>query len=217
MAGPEHFSLGKNGIAIWLAGRGGNLYHYSDSIWRKLFPITTFVWYFVEIAYDVDAGVYDLVIRQERQDTPAVSLKAQPNAASAPGSAVSKYSFISTPPGRDTSSVTYYIDDLIIWTGEKNEIPPFVAPGRRKFFVDSFAKFRPAASELEREGDTAFHDKNVIGAKRYYEETLASSLASEDRNAAWYLRLKLADVAYLLGDLEMERRLREAVFGSWQK
>lgn len=213
LAGPQHFSLGKDGIAIGLSGRDGYLKHYSDSIWRKLFLITPFVWYFVEIAYDVDAGTYDLVIRQEHQDTPVVNLKAQPNAASAPGSSVSKYSFVATPPGRDTSNVTYYIDDLTIWTGEKNEIPPFVAPGRRKFFVEIFAKHRESASDLEKAGDAAFNEKNIVGAKESYERALASA----DDNAAWYLRLKLADVAFLLGDLDTERRLREAVFGSWRK
>ncbi len=213
LAGPEHFTLGKDGIAIWLAGRDGNLLHYSDSIWRKLFVLASFTWYFVEIDYNVDAGVYDLVIRQERRNEPVISLQAQPNAASAPGSAVSKYSFISTPPGRDTSNVTYYIDDLIIWTGEKNEIPPFVAPGRRKFFVDRFAPYREAAGEQERAGDAEFAAKNPAGAKQNYEKALETA----DANAAWYLRLKLADVAFLLGDLEMERRLREAVYGSWRK
>jgi hypothetical protein len=104
-AGSQHFSLGKDGLAIWLSGRDGYFRHYSDSIWRKLFLSTPFVWYFVDIDYNVDAGVYDLEIRQEQGDN----------------------------------------------------------------------------------------------------------------KSAAYLRLKLADVAYVLGDLEMERRLREAVYGSWRR
>jgi hypothetical protein len=212
LAGPQHFSLGKNGIAIWLSGRDGYLQHYSDSIWRKLFLITPFVWYSVEIAYDIDGGLYDLVIWQEGLGEPVVSRSSQPNAPNERGSAVSKYSFISTPPGRDPSNVTYFIDDLILWTGEKNEIPPFVAPGRRKFFVETFAEIRVNAGELEKSGDAAFREKNHVGAKQFYERALEGA----DPTSAWYLRLKLADVAYALGDLEMERRLREAVYGSWR-
>lgn len=212
-AGPQHFSLGKDGIAIWLAGRNGNLQHYSDSIWRKLFTIMPFVWYFAEISYDIDAGTYDLLIRQEHIDTPVVDLTAQPNAASAPGSSVSKYSFISTPPGRDNSNVTYYIDDLTIWTGAKDQVPSFVAPGRRKFFVDAFATVHEPSNDLEKSGDAEFTAKNPAGAKQYYERALESA----DAETAWYLRLKLADVAYMLGDAELEKRLREAVYGNWRR
>jgi hypothetical protein len=216
-AGPQHFSLGPDGLAVWLSGRDGYLRHYSDSIWRKLFLITPFVWYFAEITYNVDAGLYDLVIRQEHRAEPLVKLVGQANATSAPGSAVDKYSFISTQPGRDSSNVTYYIDDLIIWTGEKDEIPPFVAPGRRKFFVDTFAQFRQPASDSEKAGDVDFRARNAVGAKQNYDRALKQAEQDGDRETAWYVRLKLADVAFLLGDLEMERHLREAVYGSWRR
>jgi len=135
LAGPEWFKLRKNGIGFWLRTREGNLYQYSDSMPKKLLPIEAFVWYGVDVAYDISAGAYDLIIHREGQEKPLVSLKQQANAANHQGSAVDKFSFIGDT-GEDKSNVTYYVDDVVIGTDERIVQVPFVAPGRRKLFVD---------------------------------------------------------------------------------
>ena len=60
----------------------------------------------------------------------------QPNAPK-PGSAIDKFSFVGAP-FTDRSSVVYYVDDVAIGTDERVPRSPFVAPGRRKLFIDSF-------------------------------------------------------------------------------
>ena len=87
-----------------------------------------FAWYTVDVAYDVAAGRYDLVIRAEGREAPLVSLRSQPNAASQPGSAVDKFSFVGSPFA-DRSSVVYYVDDVVIGSDESVTRLPFAAPG----------------------------------------------------------------------------------------
>jgi hypothetical protein len=135
LAGPEWFTLRRNGIGFWLKTIDGHLCHYSDSIPKKLFPIQPFVWYIVDAAYDIENGRYDLVIREEGKSDPIASLREQPNAANQPGSAVDKFSFIGDP-GTDESQVTYYVDDVIVSAVDAATPGPFVAPGRRKLFFD---------------------------------------------------------------------------------
>ncbi len=137
LAGPEWFTLRKDGIALWLQTRGGALYHYSDSIPKRLIALRAFSWYLVDAAYDVTAGTYDLTIREEGREEPLVSLKGQPNAFSQPGSAVDKFSFIGDN-GHDTSNVDYWVDDVLLTVDQPIPIAPFVAPGRRKLFFDTW-------------------------------------------------------------------------------
>lgn len=141
LAGPAWFSLAKDGIAVWLATRDGHLFHVSDSIPKRLLPITPFTWYGVEVDYDVAAGRYDLRIFEEGKDEPVLALAGQPNAANQPGSAVDKFSFIGDN-GDDRSSVTYYVDDVLLAIERPVTLPPFAAPGRRRFFVDLFGDRR---------------------------------------------------------------------------
>ena len=141
LAGPRCFQLEKDGIAFWLGTSDGRLVHYSDSIPKRLFVPEAFVWYAVDVTYDIAAGRYDLVIRAEGRDEPLVSLRAQPNAARRPGSAVDKFSFVGAPFG-DASSVVYYLDDVVIGTDESVTKLPFTAPGRRKLFIDSFGEYQ---------------------------------------------------------------------------
>ena len=135
LAGPEWFKLRKDGIAFWLKTAGGYLKAISDSMPKKLFAIRAFVWYVVDATYDIDAGAYDLTIRQEGLETPVADLRGQPNAASQPGSKVDKFSFIGDHD-TDESKVVYYVDDVMVGVDETIVHQPFVAPGRRKMFVD---------------------------------------------------------------------------------
>jgi hypothetical protein len=141
LAGPQRFRLGKDGIAFWLSTREGRFVHVSDSIPKKLAPVRGFVWYEVDVAYDVEAGVYDLTIHEEGRAEPMVALRNQPGAARQRGSAVDVFSFISDPM-EDASDVTYFVDDVSIATSRDVTVAPLVAPGRRKLFVDAFAEYR---------------------------------------------------------------------------
>ena len=149
LAGPQRFRLGKDGIAFWLSTREGRFVHVSDSIPKKLAPVRGFVWYEVDVAYDVEAGVYDLTIREEGRTEPIVALRNQPGAARQRGSAVDLFSFISDPM-EDVSDVTYFVDDVSIATSHDVTVAPLVAPGRRKLFVDAFAEYRRTQDEKVR-------------------------------------------------------------------
>jgi hypothetical protein len=135
LAGPSHFTTTKDGIALWLKSREGFLIHISDSIPKRLFRIEPFVWYIADIRYDIPHGRYDLTIRKEGPGKPLVALTDQPNATNTPASSVDKFSFVGEVY-EDDSNVTYYVDDVVIGTDEKIALPGFVAPGRRKLFID---------------------------------------------------------------------------------
>jgi tetratricopeptide (TPR) repeat protein len=141
LAGPEWFSMKKGGVAFWLQTRGGWLCQYSDSIPMRLLQVRPFAWYLVDLAYDITAGTYDLAIREEGRSDPVVALKSQPNAFSEPGSAVDKFSFIGDN-GHDTSNVDYYVDDILLTVDQPIVMAPFVAPGRRKLFFDTWSDAR---------------------------------------------------------------------------
>jgi tetratricopeptide (TPR) repeat protein len=143
LAGPQWFNLRKDGIAFWLKTANGYLTAISDSMPKKLFAIRAFVWYVVDARYDIEAGTYDLTIRQEGLETPVADVRGQPNAANQPGSRVDKFSFIGDN-GADTSNVVYYVDDVLVGVDEAIVHQPFVAPGRRKFFVDYWNSARRA-------------------------------------------------------------------------
>jgi hypothetical protein len=141
LAGPGHFSLTENGIAFWLKTREGTLFHVSDSIPKKLFALEAFVWYVVDVRLDVARGTYDLTIQKERDAAPIVALKHQPNSVNAPGSSVDKFSFVGSV-FEDDSNVTYYVDEVVLGTDRAVTLGPFVAPGRRKLFIDRWRETR---------------------------------------------------------------------------
>lgn len=149
LAGPRYFQMEKDGIAFWLATREGQLVHVSDSIPKKLFPVEAFVWYTVDAACDLAAGTYTLTIHREGQDAPLVALRGQANATRQPGSAVDKFSFVGSPYG-DRSNVVYYVDDVVIGTDQSVTQRPFVAPGRRKLFIDLFRDYQKMLGERPR-------------------------------------------------------------------
>lgn len=135
LAGPAGFRLGRDGIALWLATRDGWLLHTTDSIPKRLLRLTPYTWYEITAEYDVAAGRYALWVRPEGAAAPAVALEGVANAASQPGSAVSLFSFIGDN-GDDLSAVVYYVDDVVVGTDREAVLAPFVAPGRRRLFVD---------------------------------------------------------------------------------
>lgn len=138
LAGPGWFALREDGIALWLKIQDGVLRHVSDSIPKKLINVKPFTWYGFDVDYDLARGRYDLLISEEGNPEPVVSLKNQPNGSSQPGAAVNVFSFIGDLA--DRSNVVYYIDDFVLTSDGIPDRRPFVAPGRRKFFVDLFAE-----------------------------------------------------------------------------
>jgi tetratricopeptide (TPR) repeat protein len=171
LAGPEWFTLRKNGIGFWLKTQGGYLYQVSDSMPKKLFLLDPFVWYVANVAYDIDRGAYDLVIHKEGQSKPVVSLTKQVNAPNQPGSAVDKFSFIGDN-GRDTSNVGYYVDDVVVGIDEAVIQLPFVAPGRRKLFIDYWnesqrqLRSKPGPMEVMGLSDLGIRSKEVQTLRR---------------------------------------------------
>jgi hypothetical protein len=148
LAGPGGFRPGKDGIAFWLTLREGVLRQVSDSIPKRLLPLKAFTWYAIDVDYDVARGVYALRVAEEGQKEPAISLKEQPNASALAGTAVNVFSFIGDLA--DRSNVDYYVDDFVLGSLGSDPgaaRPAFVAPGRRKFFVDSYTE---EASEFHR-------------------------------------------------------------------
>jgi tetratricopeptide (TPR) repeat protein len=171
LAGPEWFTLRKNGIGFWLKTQGGYLYQVSDSMPKKLFLLDPFVWYVANVAYDIDHGVYDLVIHKEGLPKPVVSLTQQVNAPNQPGSAADKFSFIGDK-GEDTSNVAYYVDDVVVGIDEAIIQLPFVAPGRRKLFIDYWndsqrqLRSKPGPMEVMALSDLGIRSKEVETLRR---------------------------------------------------
>ena len=141
LAGRSHFSVTEHGIAFWLKTRDAMLFHVSDSIPKKLFRVEAFTWYIVDARLDITRGTYDLTIHKEGVAEPVVALKDQPNSANAPGSSVDKFSFVGSV-FEDDSNVTFYVDDIVLGTDKEVVLGPFVAPGRRKLFIDRWRETR---------------------------------------------------------------------------
>ncbi len=135
LAGKSHFQLRKHGIGFWLDNHQGRLRHYVDKVPVDLFPITAFLWYQLDLSYDIVGGTYDLSIKDEFGER-LVYLPNQQNAVNQAGSTVNKFSFIGDFGDRENAS--YYVDDVMVYTQYQTRQDDFVAPGRRKLFVDTW-------------------------------------------------------------------------------
>jgi tetratricopeptide (TPR) repeat protein len=210
LAGPEWFSLRKNGIGFWLKTIDGYLCHYSDSMPKKLFPMLPFVWYIVNAVYDVDSGSYDLAIQEEGRTDPIVSLKNQPNAPKQAGSVVDKFSFIGDH-NTDQSNVVYYVDDVVVGVDESVTQLPFVAPGRRKLFIDYWIdnqrslRARPRSLPVIDFSDLGIRPQHMLslraeGLSSFLEQIVAGRLGTvPDRASAENRRLLQAVVSWRAG------------------
>lgn len=240
LAGPRWFlSREQHGHAIWLETRDGKLWHRPAGRWAEVFTPEPFTWYFVDFVYDVDRGTYDLQIFDESCGAecgePLVDLRRRRNFADQDRSSVRFFSFIGDL--EDEGRFDYFVDDVLIATDPAVRLKPFVAPGRRRFFVELYAAGRapladaarqdllwearqwlrahprpkaleiPDAGRLERAADEAFLTGDLALAREIYE------LMAEDPERRPRLELKLSDVAHLSGDVATERALREAIYG----
>jgi hypothetical protein len=133
LAGKNHFQLVKHGIGFWLDNKDGYLRQIVDKQPSRLFELTPFVWYQVDISYHISSGTYDLVVRDEYNNE-LVQLLEQKNAVNEPGSTVNKFSFIGDLPDKENAS--YYVDDIMLRTDQNGAETKWVAPGRKKLFID---------------------------------------------------------------------------------
>ena len=235
LAGPRWFlHFEKDGHAFWLATRDGRLVHRPAGQWRDLFAPRPFTWYLVDVLYDVDRGTYDLAIHEEGSEEPRVDLRAQRNTAGADGSSIAYYSFIGDLEDRDAA--TFFVDDVLIATDPAVRLAPFVAPGRRRFFVERLG-WPPAAVRLREDllAEARGHLRRASPESRSLPPDLADRL-ERAAGEAFYLRdldlaeelferlrddparaerilLKLADVYHLRGWVDLERQAREQIYG----
>ncbi len=145
LAGPRGFGVEKDGIAVWLQGREGELRQVSDGLPRSLLTLEAFTWYEVDLLLEVAAGRFDLTIFREGREQPVLSLRNQANAPGKKASAVELVSFIGDT-GEDFSAVVYYVDNIRVAALAKVDLEPFAAPGRRRLFVELFGSDRAIAS-----------------------------------------------------------------------
>ena len=136
LVGPKLFNLEKDGFAIWLRTQRGVLWTWSDSMPKRIVEPVRNTWYTVDAIYDIARGVTSLRLTELDTSKVVYENATLKNANSNPGSSVSMFSFIGDL--RDKSSVSYYIDDFILSSSQLQELPPYIAPGKRKLWIDAW-------------------------------------------------------------------------------
>jgi hypothetical protein len=235
LAGTSWFlSRAEHGHAIWLQTDDGVFRHHPAGGWQELFTPRPFAWHFIDIVYHVAEGTYDLRIREEGLAQPLVDLFGVRAFHGQQESAVKYFSLIGDL--EDAGRFDFFVDDLLIATVPEVRLEPFVAPGRRRYFVETLAVApRRELSDTERT-ELFWH------ARRWLDALAADSGAEEldrleavadeavlsgylDTAEAIYRRLagypdrsvrillKLADHAHLAGEVDAERALRESIYG----
>ncbi|HJR08196.1 MAG TPA: hypothetical protein VJ842_13120 [Pyrinomonadaceae bacterium] len=230
LAGPEWFTVRKDGIAFWLSTREGFLYQHSGKTPGKLIAVEPFEWYTVDVTYRIDEGTYDLTIHAEdKEKPPLVSLSRQKNVSGQPESAVDKFSFIGDL--EDKSNVTYYVDDVVIGVDQPSKQRPFVAPGRRKLFVDRWndyykgmlqhphlipaidlSDFGINANELQSlKSDGSVRALEALLNYRPFDTALLRNVSPDN------VRLLHAISLWMLGNEQLSRRQTEAALGNFEE
>ena len=230
LAGPQWFTVRKNGIGFWLSTEEGFLYQHSDKHIKKLIPLEPFEWYTADVTYHIDEGTYDLTISgEDKKRPPLVSLTRQKNASGLAGSAVDKFSFIGDLD--DKSNVTYYVDDVVVSIDQLIEQKPFVAPGRRKLFVDRWNDYykrmleHPNVIPAIDLSDFGLHTEELQSLKREGMVRALEALLNRQpfdsalvQNASPNsLRLLHAISLWMLGNEQLSRRQPEAALENFEE
>ena len=132
----------------------------------------------------------------------------------------------------DAGRFDFFVDDLLIASDPAVLQKPFVAPGRRRYFVEMLAVGEPRSeqevedllwqagrmlsedldadglSRLEAAGDEAFFAGRLELAADIFTRLL------DDPERRGRALLKLSDVEHLRGNVAAERALRESIYGS---
>jgi hypothetical protein len=238
LAGSRWFlSRGRHGHAVWLQTEGGRLRHQPASGWEDLLAIRPFVWYLVDLAYHVDSGRYDLAIWEEDRRDPLVDLRGVRGFADADASSVRFASLIGDL--EDRGSFDVFVDQLVIGSHPSVRLAPFVAPGRRRLFIDVLAAGTPPPAGAERDlpGLARSYLPELLDESRPLDGELAAAVEgvadaalragdlpvaaelleglrrSPDGAQVTRAMLKLSDVYHLSGNRRAERALREAIYG----
>ena len=235
LAGPRWFLNPKrDGQAIWLQTDRGMFRHRPHGGWEPLFAPRSFVWYFIDIVYDIDEGKYDLAIFEEGLEEPVVDLRKVRNMNGHNQSVVKYFSLIGDL--EDAGRFDFFVDELIIATDPTVLQEPFVAPGRRRYFVDML-RVGPSQDLLPQERQDLFWrarnwldelagnspkvdlgsleaaaDEAFLAEQLDLAESIYERLAELDYHRL-RMDLKLADIRHLRGDVEAERSLREGIYG----
>jgi hypothetical protein len=136
LAGKDGFIASSSGIGFWLFYRDGWLRHVSDSIPKKAVMLNAMEWYTADAVIDLDNSLYHLRIIDEQGKT-LFGAADQPMASgAAPQHSINMFSI--TGDIADLLPSDFYLDDLIITTDNNTKAKPFVAPGRRQFFVEQW-------------------------------------------------------------------------------
>ncbi|MDH3744358.1 MAG: hypothetical protein OES47_04570 [Acidobacteriota bacterium] len=239
LAGPKWFlNLERHGHAIWLQTDQGFFRHRSQQGWQPLFAPRPFAWYFVDFVYHVDQGLYDLALFEEGQEDPVIDVRGVRNLNGHDRSSVKYFSLIGDL--EDAGRFDFFVDDLIIATDPAVRQKPFVAPGRRRTFVDQFSVGPIRALTEQEVSDLLWKARRWRDEVGWEPETVDRDLLDRLESAAddafrageldfaetVYLRLqnhprrrtrallKHADIRHLRGDVQEERRLREAIYGA---
>jgi hypothetical protein len=228
LAGPEWFTVRKDGIGFWLSTKDGVLYHHSKKLAKPLLTLDAFAWYTVDVTYRIEAGTYDLTIYgEDNKRLPLVALVNQQNVAGAAESGVDKFSFIGDL--EDRSNVTYYVDDVVISVDQSVRQRPFVAPGRKKLFVDRWndyyramlqhpqvlpaidlADFGLGAAEVQ-----AFKREGLLNALEAMLNGKPFAAALLEHGTRANLRLFYAISLWRLGNEQLARQQPEAALASF--
>ena len=235
LAGPSWFlSRGQGGHAVWLQTDDGVFRHHPNSGWEQLFAPRPFAWYFIDLVYRPAAGSYDLAIWEEGLAEPVIDVRKARAYNGHANSPVKYFSLIGDL--EDAGRFDFFVDELLIGVHPSVRQQPFVAPGRRRYFVESLRRetaprldpretedffwqarrWLDAAAEgappedldqLESAAEVAFWAGDLELAGRIYER-----LREEPERRTRAL-LMLSDVRHLQGDVAEERRLRESIYG----
>ena len=235
LAGPSWFlSRKQDGHAVWLQTSDGVFRHHPLEGWAQLFAPRPFAWYFIDILYRPKVGTYELAIYEEGLEDPLVDVRDARSYNGNHDSSVKYFSLIGDL--EDAGRFDFFVDDLLIATHPSVRQKPFVAPGRRQYFIESLRNGDPpdlderaeadllwqarrsltelsaeSPSEfldaLERSAEVAFWNDDLDLASEIYERL------QEDPTRRVRVQLKLSDVKHVQGDLAGERALRERIYG----
>jgi hypothetical protein len=198
LAGPELFTLRKDGMSVWLRASDGVLNQTTDGIPKRLAEVIPYRWMFFALRVDLTRGRYDLEIRREGEAAPIARADGLWNAVATPGVAVDRLSFISEPG--DRSRARFYVDDVDIELARA--APPTALVAQARTQVRSTPSPRPSVP--------AFARADSAGVSGPAGAAIAAARPSTDRGCA--PAFSPADVGLTAAEIA---RLRAAgVFGT---
>jgi hypothetical protein len=207
LVGKDRYQLSPEGLNFWLTFDNAWLKHKSDSIPKKIFQPSAYVWYTVDATLDLNRGYYNLLISDESGKVQA-QLDEQPFAAGAGLSySLREFSFVGDLTG--LSETDFYLDDFTIFSSRALPKMELKAPGRRKYFVDMWDEYqRQSTGRLKCIAAKSLQDFGIYSAE--YERLV--------RNKKWDLLVKLIQSqGFEGGDLALQGEPDLIAIAFWGK